>query len=156
MPRSRDVLFYKEFEFEDGGKSDKLFIVLCSHSYCLVLKTTSNSKFYKGVKEGCNPQQRVFFIPLRKKEFFQLDTYVQLPQLYEISIPELIKGGLSKKIIIHESVLSSECLELIRNCLKHFKDDITPEHWEQLFSGAPDSPSNESLQKLASKYRNKK
>ena len=154
MPKSGDVLFYKDFEYKDGGKSDKLFIVLCSESYCLALKTTSDKPgFYRGAKEGCNPQRKVFLIPKEKKEGFPLDTYVQFPQLIEISISELLKGGISKKIEIMNQPISSKCLQLILDCLKYFKDDIAPEHWEQIFSGAPNTPSTDSMQKLALKFK---
>lgn len=154
MPKSGDVLFYKDFEFEDKSKSNKLFIVLCSDPYCLALKTTSDKLgFYRGVKEGCNPQRKVFLIPKEKKEGFPSDTYVQFPQLVEITIPELIEGGLSKKIKVVNQPISPKCLQLIRDCLKNFRDDVSPEHWEQIFSGVPNTPSTNSLQKLASKFK---
>ena len=153
MPKLGDVLFYKDFEFEDGEKHDKLFIVVCSESSCLVLKTTKNNRFYQGVKDGCNPQKRVFFIPVGKKEFFSLDTYVHLPQLIEITIPDLLKDAFSNKIKVYESVLSVEYLQQIVACLKYFKDDIAPEHWDQIFFR--DAPTNDSLQKLASIFNKK-
>jgi hypothetical protein len=154
MPKSGDVLFYKDFEFEDRSKSNKLFIVLCSDSYCLVLKTTSdNLGFYQGVKQGCNPQRKVFFIPKEEKEGFPLDTYVQFPHLIEISIPELLRGGISRKIEIMSQPISSKCLRMILDCLKYFKDDISPEHWEQIFSGVPNTPSTDSLKELALKFK---
>ena len=156
MPKLGDVLFYKDFEFEDGGKHDKLFIVVCSESSCLVLKTTKNNLLYQDVQDGCNPQKRVFFIPTEKREFFDLDTYVQFPQLYEITVSELLKGGFSKKIKLYESVLSGQCLQLIMACLKHFKDDIAPEHWDRIFSKVRYSPTSDSLQKLTSKFSKKK
>ena len=156
MPKLGDVLFYKDFEFEDGDKHDKLFIVVYSESSCLVLKTTKNNRLYQGAKDGCNPQKRVFFIPIGKKEFFHLDTYVQLPQLYEITVSDLLKGGFSNKIKVYESALSVEYLQQIIACLKYFKDDIAPEHWDQIFSRERDAPTNGSLQKLASIFNKKK
>ena len=154
MPKSGDVLFYKDFEFEDRSKSNKLFIVLCSDSYCLVLKTTSDKLgFYQGVKQGCNPQRKVFLIPKEEKEGFPLDTYVQFPHLIEISVPELLRGGISRKIEIMSQPISSKCLRMILDCLKYFKDDISPEHWEQIFSGVPNTPSTDSLKELALKFK---
>lgn len=154
MPKSGDVLFYKDFVFEDGIKGNKLFIVLCAESYCLVLQTTSDKPgFYRGVREGCNPKRKVFFIPKEKNEGFQLDTYVQLPRLIEMTVQELIEGGLSKKIQIMRQPVSSSCLQLIKECLRKFEDDIAPKHWEQIFSNTPNAPSIDSLQKLASKFK---
>lgn len=153
MPNSGDVLFYRDFVFEDGSKGNKLFIVLCSKSVCLALKTTSDKKgYYRGAREGCNPKRKVFLIP-EKKEGFPANTYVQFPLVVEITIPELIKGGQSKKIEVLRQPISSGCLQLIRDCLKYFKDDISGEHWEQIFSGVPNTPSTDSLQKLASKFK---
>jgi hypothetical protein len=156
MPEARDVLFYKDFEFEDGSKHNKLFIVICSEVSCLVLKTTKNNKLYQGVKDGCNPPKRVFFIPTDKKEFFDIDTYVQLPQLYEITIPELLQGSFSKKISVYKSALSENCLQQIRACLRNFKEDITPEHWDFIFSRGRNTPTDDSLQKLTSKFNKNK
>jgi hypothetical protein len=152
MPKSGDILFYKDFEFEDGSKHNKLFIVICAGSSCLVLKTTSNNKRYQGVKEGCNPDKRVFFIPLENKEFFDDNTYIQFPQLFEFNESDLSKGTISRQIKIFESVLSNVYLQRIIDCLKHFKDDISTEHWEIIFSKKPETPSDDSLQKLALKF----
>ena len=142
MPKTGDVLSYKDYEFEDGSKSDKLIIVLCSGSYCLALKTTSDKPgFYpRGTRDGCNPQRKVFLITKAKREGFLLDTYVQLPQLIEISIQELLSGSIGGKIKIMSQSISSKCLQLILDCLKYFKDDIAPEHWEQIFSGTAKYP----------------
>ena len=155
MPNPGDVLFYEDFEFIDGSKKDKLFVVICHDECCLVLKTTSNDNFYKNVKEGCNPQKRVFFIPQANKEFFNLDTYIELPQLFEISIKELLQGSFSKKIKNYELALSETRIKLILLCLIHFKNDISPEHWSMIFSGSKNTPSINSLQKLAKKFKKK-
>jgi hypothetical protein len=155
MPNPGDVLFYKDFEFIDGSKKDKLFVVICHSKYCLMLKTTSNDRFYKDVKEGCNPQKHVFFIPRTNKEFFNLDTYIQFPQLFEISIKELLKGSFSKRIKNYELALSETCVNSILFCLKNFKDDISHEHWDMIFPGNKNTPSIDSLQKLTKKFRKK-
>jgi hypothetical protein len=155
MPKLGDILFYKDYEFEDKSKSDKLFVVLCSDESCLVLKTTSNDRFYKNAKDGCNPSKRTFFIPVSKKEFFVLDTYVELPQLFELSIEEILHGLRSKNIKIYESKLSKKCTQAILECLRQFKDDISIEHWEMILSKVKSGPSCISLQMLADKFNNK-
>ena len=153
MPKSGDILFYEDFVFENGSNGNKLFIVLCAEPYCLALKTTSDKpEYYRGAREGCNTKQKVFYIPKEKKEGFPLDTYVQFPKLIEITIPDLIKGGLSKKIQTKKPI-SNRCLQLIKDCLKNFKDDISDEHWEYIFADNPNIPSINSLQKLASKFK---
>jgi hypothetical protein len=155
MPKLGDVLFYEKYEYEDGEKSDKLFIVLCSDKHCLVLKTTKNSRRYKDAKEGCNPHKKVFFIPSEKKEFFYLDTYVQFPQIIEIPVQDLLKGAFYKKITNNESALSAKFAQAIKDCLRYFKNDISPVHWDLIFSDSKNSPSIKSLHDLASRFGKK-
>ncbi len=135
MPYPGQILFYKDFEFEDLSKKDKLLVVLNdtdADSLCLALKTTSQSKHYQGVDKGCNPQKKVFFVPTGWEQCFKVDTYIQLPQIFEISTEELLAGDISGKIRITSS-LTIECFNLLKNCLKQFKEDISPYHWNLIF-----------------------
>jgi hypothetical protein len=136
MPNPGDILNYKDYEFEDGTKSNKLFVVLnapAGNSPYLVLKTTSQSKRYTGVTQGCNPNKKTFFVPTSWEPCFDLDTYIQIPQIIEIPSNELIQGGLDKKIILLQNSLSNNCLAQLRNCLKKFKYDISGSHWAMIF-----------------------
>lgn len=135
MPQPGQVLYYEDFRFENGSTGGKLFVILNVadiNSPCLVLKTTSQSKRYEGVRKGCNPQKGVFFIPLDWQECFPLDTYIQLPQIIEISTEELLQGTLSKRIRMANS-LSDDCFIQLKNCLKQFKEDISQQHWRLIF-----------------------
>ncbi len=135
MPCPGQILCYKNFEFEDGFKRDKLFVVLNavdSDSVCLVLKTTSQSKHYEGVEKGCNPQKKVFFVPTDWERCFTLDTYIQLPQIIQITADELLVGEISRRIYTSSS-LSVECFKLLKNCLKQFREDISKQHWKLIF-----------------------
>ena len=67
MPQPGQILCYKDFEFGDYSKKEKLLVILNDadmDSLCLVLKTTSQSRRYEGVEKGCNPQKKVFLSPL--------------------------------------------------------------------------------------------
>lgn len=131
VPQLGQILYYKDFQFEDGSSTDKLFVILYVsdiNSPCLVLKTTSQSKRYAGVEEGCNPQKKVFFIPVDWRECFPLDTYIQLPQIIEIPAAEIFAGTLSKRIYV-KNALSAGCFAQLNNCLKQFRRDISQEHW---------------------------
>jgi len=135
MPQPGQVLCYKNYEFEDQSKKEKLFVVLNdadTDSVCLVLKTTSKSRHYEGVGKGCNPQKRVFFVPTDWEQCFKLDTYIQLPGIIEIATDELLVGDISGRIYVSSS-LSVECFRLLRNCLKQFKEDISAQHWKFIF-----------------------
>jgi len=135
MPQPGQILCYKDYEFDDGSRRDKLFIVLNDtdrNSVCLVLKTTSKSRRYEGVGKGCNPQKKVFFVPTTWEQCFTLDTYIQLPQIIEITTDKLLVGDISRKIYVSGS-LSPECFKLLKDCLKQFKNDISPQHWKLIF-----------------------
>ena len=134
-PQPGQILFYKNFQFENGSTTDKLFVILYVadiSSPCLVLKTTSQSKRYEGCQEGCDPQKRVFFVPLDWRECFPLDTYIQLPQIIEISAAEIFAGTLSNRMRLMNA-LSVDCFALLKNCLKKFKGDISLQHWKLIF-----------------------
>lgn len=135
MPQPGDILCYKDFQFDDGTKKEKLFLVLNAAdggNPCLVLKTTSQEKRYYGSHQGCNPDKKVFYIPTAWQSCFSKDTYVQLPQIFEFSAAELIRGGLSRQIYVNKTI-SSDCLAQLKNCLKKFKDDISERHWKLIF-----------------------
>ena len=135
MPNPGQILCYKDFEFEDGSKKDKLLVVLNDSdrdSVCIVLKTTSQSKHYEGVVRGCNPDKKVFFVPTNWEQCFTLDTYIQLPQIFQIPSDELLVGDISRKIYISTS-LSLDCFKLLKDCLRNFRDDISPQHWKLIF-----------------------
>ena len=135
MPQPGQILCYKDYEFDDHSKKDKLFVVLNDtdrNSVCLVLKTTSQSKRYKGVGKGYNPQRKVFFVPTDWEQCFKLDTYIQLPEIIQIATDELLVGDISGRIYVSSS-LSIECFRLLKNCLKQFKRDISQRNRELIF-----------------------
>lgn len=135
MPQPGQVLYYENFQFENGSKRDKFFVVLNNADtdlQCLVLKTTSQSRRYEGVQKGCNLQKKVFFVPTNWEQCFKVDTYIQLPEIFEIPTEKLLAGDISGKIYVSSS-LTVECFTLLKNCLKHFKEDISPQHWKLIF-----------------------
>jgi len=136
MPQPGQILYYQDFEFpDDHSKKDKLLVILNdadTDSVGLVLKTTSQSRRYEGVQKGCNPQKKVFLVPLGWEQCFKVDTYIQLPQIFEIPTEKLVAGDISGKIRVRGS-LTVECFKLLKNCLKQFKDDISPPHWKLIF-----------------------
>ena len=134
-PQPGQVLFYEDFQFGDGSAKDKLFVILYVadiNSPCLVLKTTSQSKHYKGCQEGCDQQKRAFFVPLSWGECFPLNTYIQLPQIIEIPAAEIFAGTLSRRMRLRNS-LSVDCLVRLKSCLKKFKGDISLQHWKLIY-----------------------
>jgi hypothetical protein len=136
MPGPGAILHYKGFRFEDGTAGDKYFIVLNKtevDSDCLVLKTTSQEKRYGTVNQGCNPGEKVFYIPAGIANCFKLNTFVQLPQIIEISAGELLRGTLSRKNINEVDCLSEPHFKQLKDCLAKFRIDIAAKHWKSIF-----------------------
>lgn len=135
MPQPGEILCYYDWSFENGSKADKLLVVLNvadTDCPCLVLKTTSQSRRYQNVVRGCNVQKRVFFIPVDWEDCFSLDTYVQLPQILEISTRDLLQGHFAGQIR-RLGCLSVDCFTQLKNCLKQFRADISAQHWKLIF-----------------------
>jgi len=135
MPQPGQILCYQDFEFDDHSKKEKLLVILNdadTDAVCLVLKTTSQPRRYEGVKKGCNPQKKVFFVPIGWEQCFKVDTYIQLPQIIEIPTEKLLVGDISGKIRVTSS-LTIECFKLLKNCLKQFKEDVSQHHWKLIF-----------------------
>lgn len=89
-------------------------------------------EYYEGVVKGCNPQKRVFFVPADWEQCFKLDTYIQLPQIFEIPTDRLLVGDISGQIYISSS-LSVQCFKLLKDCIKQFREDISDWHWKLVF-----------------------
>lgn len=137
MPKAGEIYLFKNFEFEDHSRKDKFFIVLNTStdfkSPILLLKATSQYKNYPEVKQGCNPQKEVFFIPVDSGCYFDRDTYLPLPRIIQISTEDLLKGSLSTRQINKVSSLSPDWFKQLKQCLKKFKGDISQRHWGLIF-----------------------
>ena len=55
-----------------------------------------------------------------------------MPEIIQIATDELLVGDISGRIYVSSS-LSVECLKLLKNCLKQFKEEISAEHRELIF-----------------------
>jgi len=138
MPAIGDILLYKNFEFEDGTKKDKLCIALNNSSSkipCLFLITTSQSRHYPNINPGCNFNKKLFFIPVQWKAFFSVDTYIQLPMINELRTYDLHSNKFADQISVRGNLPDEVNYKLIQ-CLRLFRDDISDQHWNIIF---PDS-----------------
>jgi hypothetical protein len=122
----------------------KLFVVLNdpekTETPYLVLKTTSQPHRYQNVHKGCNHDKKVFFLEAGASDLFDGEmlrepTYIQLPGITEFSIATLLQDKIKDRVKILEKVkLSSLCIAQLKNCLKHFKKDISPKNYALVFS----------------------
>jgi hypothetical protein len=135
MPLPGDIIIVKQFEFEDGSQKDKWFVVLNTSDLekpCLVLKTTSQPNRYQGCVKGCNKQLRCFFAPAVWQTCFRIDTYIQLPQMFEFPASALLRDRFAGKIEFNPP-LTADCFAQLKSCLAGYKDDISQYHWALIF-----------------------
>ncbi len=135
MPQPGEIYFHSQFQFQDGHVGPKLMVVLNQNgleSLCLVLKTTSQSARYSSSRKGCNPDLKVFYVPLGWQEFDK-PTYIQVFPIYPINIQELINGSI-KGIIRPIFKLTDDCFKQLLNCLKkNFRHDINDYFYDLIY-----------------------
>jgi hypothetical protein len=127
-----DVLFIPAHEFPDGGRSDKLLILMndpanASGNLYLVL-TTSQQKgdLRQLTPEYCQPKRREFFFPA--KRFFPKDTWALLNRAPFIVPKATIDAKLSNKRCGVVNTISPDVINAIKNCIeKHCADDLNRE-----------------------------
>ena len=133
MPRAGQILFCKDFVFSNKSTGDKLLIVLntCNNEdTCLVLKTTSNDRYYNKCLSGCNPANKCYCIYPDCKQGFPVDTFVQLDYIYPINVNLL----LDSKQITFVDRLTDICFSNLKRCLRNFKEDIPTGYWKSIYT----------------------
>ncbi|MBI4547823.1 MAG: hypothetical protein HY707_07580 [Ignavibacteriae bacterium] len=128
------VYFHSQFPFHDGSVGEKRFVVLNNPEKdepYLVVKTTSNLR-NRTYQRGCNPNTGVFFLPAGAETTFPKDTLIQLPEIYEFSSSEFLKGHLTEKVISYIGDLSSLTASQIVNCIRKLKDDIDQQYFAMI------------------------
>lgn len=121
------VLNIPDFEFRDGGRGNKLLVVLNEpkkSAKALTVKTTSVPHNRK-CDPGCQPAKREFFI--RGGKEFPEDTWIVLssaPYLFPVvALDKAIADGKCRVV----NTLAEQTVNAIRNCLKNFSDDLNLE-----------------------------
>ena len=133
MPKAGQILRCKDFVFRDKSTGEKLVVALntCDNKEtCLVLKTTSQSKYYAGSHVGCNSMKKCFYIYTECQQGFDKDTFVQLDYIYPINVDQL----LNNKQITFVDHLSNICLANLKKCLRNFKEDIPIGYWRIIYA----------------------
>ena len=115
------VLGWNKFQFDDGGRSDKLLIVLgakTGKNYLMVLTTSQHHG--RGTNPGCHADDGYFFISAGKHGFSK-DTWLELYRPIEVDAATLISGNFSGDIWVVAN-LAEQIANEIRNCLKRSPD----------------------------------
>ncbi len=121
---SGEILFYKNFPYEDGGDpTNKLLIVLNSpdnDAPFLVLRTTSQRKFRLD-KQGCH-SDKGYYVFKKKDDFFNADnTWVLFNTITELNTVQFINWSL-KMGVETKGNLKENNLIALKNCLKRWPD----------------------------------
>ncbi|TGM58675.1 hypothetical protein [Leptospira adleri] len=134
MSSLRKIYVDDKYKFTDGEIGKKLFIVIhVQQDFYLVLKTTSQSKRYSNVRQFCNPNKLVFYLPGHLKAGLDGDTYIQLHEIKKYTPQDLLQGNFNKTIR-EVSELKDDIFNGLINCLKKCKDDIEEDIYNLLFS----------------------
>ena len=119
-----DLFFCPKFTFKDR-KIGKKFLVLLNtpeiddpYIFC---RTTSQQKT-KHLKEYCQPEWKLFLL-LANKDFFPLNTWLQLYELYAFTLEEFLELH-TKKNLKWVGRLQDLTVRQIKNCVKQCKEDI--------------------------------
>lgn len=121
-----DLVFWKGFQFEDGGASDKLLIILGAKAgqNLIALLTASKSRG-RNPTPGCTGFADYFFISAGGRDGFHLDTWVETYRPVEMERKEADRGIADGTVTLVRT-LRLELVNEIRNCLK-LSRDITPQ-----------------------------
>ena len=113
-----ELFYWPQHEFDDGGTSDKLLIILNlqRNGVHLAAYTTSQSNKRWPEDAGCNVDKEVFCI-LKNNFGFTRSTWIQLFRVREYEV-DLLENMVLKDRIKSLRQLSDELLRAIVNCYK--------------------------------------
>ncbi len=141
-----EIIFCKDFQFDDGDKGNKYFVVLNNplpYQPFLAVLTTSQKKDRYDIP-GCYVPDGYFFIT-QNTEWFLLPTWIKFNHIYEFPRQE----GLNKEkqgIFKFRNTISKQKMDEIIKCLK-MTYDINKDQIALLNNSLP----QESLQVMPSK-----
>lgn len=118
------VFFWRGFEFEDGGSSDKLLVLLGARQNLPYIAVLTTSQRYWPENVGCHAEDGYFFFRDGGTAKFSKDTWIDLRRVWEIHPAEIVKAALAKDVIVRWNLPQNDAAA-IRNCLKRSKD-ISP------------------------------
>ncbi len=127
MPKSGEV-YWGRIEYKDFGSSLKLFLVLHVDIpsdriiVCIVTKVAKEKDKHRAF--GCNVATQRFLVEA-SREFFELNTYIELLRFKEWRLKEFI--ACVPKVYECKFILPPKLLNDIKDCLKRLVDDIAPD-----------------------------
>lgn len=83
---------------------------------------------------GCIFKRKLFFIPCEGKHCFNLDTWVQLHEIYEFTSASMIKYGMNKEMTIYGRINPTVINQIVNCYIKSNGDDLMSYHRKLLNS----------------------
>jgi len=123
-----DVIFWRQFEFPDGQRSDKLFIIANRprDGVHLGFIVTSQQKRGRTQEDGCRHVDRWYFVRPRST-CFQSPTWVLFDDAYEFLLDELTGLRADGSIRLISGKVQSLVLNAIVSCFQ-LTDSVTDYH----------------------------
>ena len=117
------ILHCKDYEFEDGEKANKYFVVVGAKPGSNYLAVMATSKpHYRQFRSGCHADDGYFHIPGGRRDWFPDDTWLLLARGLELSAPELLRLSLKEKRITTVGNLRVDIANGIRKCMRNCHD----------------------------------
>jgi hypothetical protein len=120
------VIFYKDFPFGDGGKSDKLIVVLGVREGCALIVLTTSKPSTPEINPGCSAKRSLFRAQKLARDCLDRDTYFLLHRMGEL-LPHHVSSNEWKTNAKLIGVLSEQTAHAIKNCAAQ-TDDIASRH----------------------------
>lgn len=115
------VISWKGFEFDDGGSSDKLLVVLGAHLEKDIITVLTTSRRRPGEwKTGCYAEQGFFYFSSGEYGWPK-DTWVQLYRPVVLGSGELVKASFDGDVRTVRN-LPEQIAAAVRNCFRRTKD----------------------------------
>jgi len=126
------VFFYSELTFHDGGKGEKLLIVINSpkkgQNY-LCCKTTSKPKNNK-TNPGCYSNDSLFVVdPIQG--CFRIKTWIQFHEIYEFRSIDFLKLHFKDQTLNKKADLPQRIFDSLIECIKR-SPDVSKAHLSML------------------------
>jgi hypothetical protein len=133
------VVFYKDFQFPDGGIADKLFVVLGLRDLYAFIALATSVPPVPDITPGSHPHRSLFRLQKNARNNLDKDTYVLLHRLAELTPVEVASSGwnTNAKVVL---VLPEQEAHAVKNCAGQ-TPDLSPR--QQALLGPPPAPKRE-------------
>jgi hypothetical protein len=112
------IFHWKQYEFADGQKANKFFVIVGAKQGSNFLAVIATSKQHKkDFVPGCNAKDGYYHIPGGGNDWFPLDTWLLIAEPKEIDPAKFKEAALT-----HKGDLRTDIANAIRNCIKQCKD----------------------------------